>query len=42
MPKQRPNSVQASTSDVGSRPVSAPMRHDVAVSAAVFPLMEAK
>ena len=42
MPKQRPNSVHASTSAAGSPPVSAPMRHDVAVSAAVLPLMAAK
>jgi hypothetical protein len=42
MPKQSPNVVQASTSAAGSRPVSAPMRHEVAVSAAVLPLMEAK
>ena len=39
MPKQRPYSVQASTSGSGSPPVSAPMRHDVAINAAVLPLI---
>ena len=39
MPKQRPNSVSASTSSPLRPPVSAPMRHEVAMSAAVLPAM---
>ena len=39
MPKQRPNSVQASTSAAGSPPVRAPIRQEVAMSEAVLPAM---
>ena len=43
MPKQRPNVGAARRPRrAGSPPVSAPMRHDVAISAAVLPLMAAK
>ena len=39
MPKYRPNAVKASTSSRGSPPVRAPIRHEVAMSAAVLPAM---
>ena len=42
MPKHRPKVVSASTSVRASPPVSAPMRHDVDMRAAVLPAMAVK
>ncbi len=42
MPNERPKAVSASTELRSAPPVSAPMRQDVAMSAAVLPVMAAK